>query len=221
MIFRKFVVFCFLFTITTAAIATSSPVQTQTADDELVQLLNNIHTMQATFKQFMVNSVGAPVGQKTSGQMALVRPGKFRWEATQPSKQLIIVNDNRVMIYDVDLEQIIKRKVDYKKPGNPAMLLSGSTETLKQMFKITKLKKSGDGIWFKLIPRKNNQTKQNSDYQWVKMCFIYGQLSAMYILDNLGQQSEIHFANIEFNSKISQDKFVFVAPPKVDVLDEG
>ena len=43
----------------------------------------------------------------------------------------------------------------------------------------------------------------------------------MYILDNLGQQSEIHFANVDFNSKISQDKFVFVAPPKVDVLDEG
>jgi outer membrane lipoprotein carrier protein len=219
MILRKFVVFCFFLYLTVAAIA--APVQTQTADDELVQLLNNIHTMQATFKQFMVNDAGAPVGQKTSGQMALVRPGKFRWEAIQPSKQLIIVNDNKVMIYDVDLEQVIKRKVDYKKPGNPAMLLSGSTETLKQMFKITKLKKSGDGIWFKLTPKKNNQTKQNSDYQWVKMCFISGQLSAMYILDNLGQQSEIHFTSVEINSKISQDKFIFVAPPKVDVLDEG
>jgi outer membrane lipoprotein carrier protein len=218
MVFHKFIVFCFFLCLTAAAIAAPAPIL---ADDELVQLLNNIHTMQATFKQFMVNNAGAPVGQKTSGQMALVRPGKFRWEAIQPSKQLIIVNDNKVMIYDVDLEQIIKRKVDYKKPGNPAMLLSGSTETLKQMFKITKLKKLGAGIWFELKPKKNNQTRQNSDYQWVKMCFISGQLSAMYILDNLGQQSEIHFANVEFNSTIARDKFVFVAPPKVDVLDEG
>ena len=154
MILRKFVVFCFFLHLATAAIAAPAHVQTQTADDELIQLLNNIHTMQATFKQFMVNDAGAPVGKKTSGQMALVRPGKFRWEATQPSKQLIIVNDNNVMIYDVDLEQVIKRKVDYKQPGNPAMLLSGSTETLKQVFKITKLKKEGGGIWFKLTPKK-------------------------------------------------------------------
>lgn len=188
----------------------------QTADDELVQLLNNIHTMQATFKQFMVNNSSI----ETTGLMALERPGKFRWEVRQPNKQLIIINGKQLLLYDVDLAQVVKRKMDYKNPGNPAMLLSGSTETLKQIFKITKLKKPGAGIWFELKPKKKSNANQNNGYQWIRMCFIAGQLSAMYIFDNLDQQSEILFTNVVLNPKISEDKFIFVVPSKVDVLDE-
>ncbi|CAL7962751.1 Outer-membrane lipoprotein carrier protein [Gammaproteobacteria bacterium] len=213
----RFVVFFIFFCTNTISIAASI----QTADDELTQLLNNIHTMQATFKQFIVNDKGARIGQETTGYMALERPGKFRWEVLQPNKQLIIVNGSKFVLYDADLEQVTKRKMNYKKPGNSATLLSGSTETLKQMFKIIKLKKSGGGIWFELKPEKKNNSGQTSDYQWIKMHFIAGRLSAMHVFDSLGQQSEIHFSNVVLNSKISQNKFVFVAPPKVDVLDEG
>jgi len=209
-------IFFILFCASTAVIAASA----QTADDELVQLLNNIHTMQATFKQFIVDDEGMQIGQETTGSMALERPGKFRWEVLRPNKQLIIVNGSKLVLYDADLEQVTKRKMDYKKSGNPATLLSGGAETLKQMFKIIKLKKSGNDIWFELKPKKKNNSAQASDYQWIKMRFVVGRLSAMYVFDNLGQQSEIHFANVVLNSKISQNKFVFVVPPKVDVLDE-
>lgn len=174
-------------------------------NNELIQLLNNIHTMQADFSQFTGD-------QKTSGSMALERPGKFRWEVSYPNKQLIIINKNKILLYDIDLEQIIKRKIDYKKPGNPVALLSDSTQTLEQNFTITKLKKSGE---FELKPK-----KKNSDYKWIKMYFVSGQLKSMYIFDNLDQKSEIHFSNIVFNSKIPDSKFIFVVPKNVDVLDE-
>ncbi len=212
----RFVVFFIFFC--TSAISMAASIQT--ADDELAQLLNNIHTMQATFKQLIVNDKGARIGQETTGYMALERPGKFRWEALQPNKQLIIINANKLVFYDVDLEQVTKRKMNYKKPGNPATLLSSNTKTLKQMFKIIKLEKSGDDIWFELKPEKKNNSAQTSDYQWIKMHFIAGKLADMYVFDNLGQQSKVHFSNVVLNSTISQNKFVFIAPPNVDVLDE-
>ncbi|MEI8055072.1 MAG: outer membrane lipoprotein carrier protein LolA [bacterium] len=199
----KFIIFFIFFCASTVTIASDD-------ENELVQLLNNIHTMQATFKQLTLRA-----GQETTGYMVLERPGKFRWEVLHPNKQLIIVNGNKFILYDADLEQVTKRKMDYKKPGNPATLLSGSTETLKQMFRVTKLKKPGNGIWFELKPENKN------NFKWIKMHFIAGQLCTMYVFDNLGQQSEIHFSNIVLNSKIPQSKFVFVVPPKADVLDEG
>ena len=198
----------------------SFAVPSQSAGDELVQLLNNIHTMQASFRQVMVNKAGIPVGQKTIGLMMLERPGKFRWEVTQPNKQLIIINADKFLLYDIDLVQVTRRKMDYKNFGNPAMLLSGNTQVLQRMFNIVKLQKSGDKIWFELRPKKKNTTDQNSNCQWIKMYFVSGKLSAIYILDGLGQKSEINFSGVGLNSKIRQDKFTFVIPPKVDVLDE-
>jgi outer membrane lipoprotein carrier protein len=167
----------------------------------------------------VVDKKGDQAGEATQGSMILERPGKFRWEVVRPNKQLIIINNNRLLLYDIDLSQITKRKMNYKKQGNPAMLLSSSSETLKQMFAIIKLKKTAGEIWFELKPKK----KENggSDYQWIKIHFDNKKLRAMYIFDNFEQQSEIHFANVVVNSQIPKNKFEFVVPPKVDVLDEG
>ena len=187
----------------------------QSAADELVQLLNNIHTMQANFEQFVANNKDAA----TKGSMALERPGKFRWEILNPNKQLIVINGKNLWVYDIDLAQVTKRKVNYKNPGNPAMLLSGSTKALKEIFKITKLKKPTEGVVFELRPKKEDTT--GSNYKWIRICFVVRGLKSMRILDNFDQQTEIQFSNVVFNSKISQDKFKFVVPKKVDVLDEG
>ncbi|MBU0743968.1 MAG: outer membrane lipoprotein chaperone LolA [Gammaproteobacteria bacterium] len=185
-----------------------------TAADELAKSLNSIHTMQANFEQSMVNSKGGNIGQKTLGSMKLERPGKFRWEITQPNNQLIIINKDKSFLYDIDLEQVVKRKMDYRKPGNPAMLLSSPVETLKQSFKITKLNNSKTGSWFKLTPK-----TQGNGYQWIKMHFITGQLRSMQITDDLEQQSTITFNNIVLNKSISSKMFVLTTPPNTEIFD--
>src|SRR5208337_1116506 len=103
---RRVLIF-FLFSITTQTIFAIP-----TATDELAQLLNNIHTMQATFEQSLINQRGARIGTKTTGKMMLERPGKFRWAITEPNNQLIIINNDKMLSYDPDLEQLTKRKVD-------------------------------------------------------------------------------------------------------------
>lgn len=190
-----FIISCFI----------SANIFAASAADEFTAILNNMQTASANFKQ----------DGKTFGSMTIMRPGKFRWEIIKPNKQLIIINKNQLAIYDIDLEQVTKRKMDYKKPGNPAMLLSGDTQVLKNIFKITKLNKtiSNKDIWFELISKKG-------DYQKVQMHFIAGKLVAMNIVDNLEQKSLINFSNIYLNTKISPDKFILTTPPNVDVINE-
>jgi len=180
--------------------------------DTLKEILAQTKTMQASFEQFTVSKTNKNQAHIT-GKMALVRPNKFRWEIESPNQQLIIANDQQVLIYDIDLEQVTKQKVDFNQPGNPAMLLSGSLDTLDKMFTITKLTLPGEGIWFQLKPKATN-----NNYQWLKLHFINNEIVAMYVMDNLGQQIEINFENIITNAKIAASNFVFKIPKNVDVI---
>jgi outer membrane lipoprotein carrier protein len=189
-----------------------------TATDELAALMNNIHTMQATFEQSLVNQDNSRIGTKTTGKITLERPGKFRWEIMQPNNQLIIINSNKMILYDPDLSQLTKRKVNLNQPGNPAILLSSPVESLKQSFQITKLTQPKQGLWFKLIPKK--QKNREKTYQWIKIGFIDGKLSTMYIFDNLEQTSVISFGNTAFNAEIPAGKFTFTPPPNTEVFNE-
>lgn len=190
---------------------------TTTAADELVRLLGEIHTLRATFAQSLTNHRQVPLGPKTTGSMVLERPGKFRWEVLAPHQQLIIVSGEKMLSYDAELSQVVKRKVDYQRAGNPAMLLSGSMQSLVRSFVITKLKNHGQGIWFKLMPR--GKRNQEGDYQWIELGFVGEKLQTMQIVDNLDQRSVINFGNLVINAKISPQSFIFTPPPNTEVFN--
>lgn len=182
-----------------------------TPSEELTALLQNVKTMQADFQQYLLLASGQKKpGSVTSGKMMFERPGKFRWEIIDPNKQLIIANSKTTWIYDEDLAQVSKRKVNLNEPGNPALLLSGSIATLQKMFLINKTENG----WFTLKPK-----AKNNIYHAIKLHFTADKLVAMDIADNLGQQSEIRFSNIQINQTIPASLFVFTAPAGVDVID--
>jgi|WetSurMetagenome_2_1015567.scaffolds.fasta_scaffold259391_2 outer membrane lipoprotein carrier protein len=182
-----------------------------TPSSDLGELLEKISTMQADFVQTVENDIS----KSTTGKMALARPGKFRWETATPAKQLIIANDDYVWVYDPDLSQATKRRIDYQQPGNPAMLLSGTKAAIQKAFKVSLVKKFEAKIIFKLIPRVSN-----SMYQAIKLSFVDGNLIAMYMVDNLGQESEIRFANVVANTTLAPKLFTIQLPPNTDIIEE-
>lgn len=181
--------------------------------DEFKNILSQTQSMQAAFEQFVITKSGVNQARHTTGKIMLIRPNKFRWETETP-KQLIIVNNQQALIYDADLEQVTKQKINFSQPGNPAMLLSGSLDTLEEMFKIEQIPMKGIGDWFLLTPK-----IPNNNYQWVKLHFVNNEITAMYIMDNLGQQIEINFENIITNQKIPLSAFIFKIPKNADVIE--
>ncbi len=193
---------CILFAILLPiSIFAATPVQ------QLTKLLSDFQAMQANFTQ-VVNSK-----QTNKGTMAIQRPGKFRWQIESPNKQVIIADGKNIWIYDVDLEQAVKQKMNAQYGVNPAMLLSGSVTELQKYFSVTKLKKT-PGLWFELKPK-----QQNSMFQSVQMQFVDGQLKSMLVSDNLGNKSVITFSNAIINAKSNPNLFKFTAPKGVDVIE--
>ena len=188
---------------------------TALADSSFQQLdsfLSTFKSMSANFSQTAIVRKG--VGKKSSGTMALQRPGKFRWETTSPNRQVIIADGKYLWFYDVDLEQATKHSLT-KDAHSPAILLSGTTAALEQRFTMIDAKTEGSKTIFRLKP------KQDRDmFQEVVLQFAGKKLSQMAVVDNLGQKTIFSFSNVVLNPKLSSALFQFRAPKGVDVIKE-
>lgn len=181
------------------------------ASTDLMNALGGLHTMRAHFMQNIHDSRGRVLDQ-SEGDMALQRPGKFRWEILQPQSQLVIANNNIVWIYDKDLEQATKQKQQNGNGLSPALLLSAPNEKLLQNFVITHPSENQ----FLLKPKKGADALFSS----LTLVFKGQELSSMRMEDKLGQLTQIKFYDIKLNQTLPSPLFVFTPPRGVDVIDQ-
>lgn len=204
-----------IFSIWFSLIAIVTTAYPQNPKEELKSLLGGLNSFQARFEQVVHDHSGATI-QSSRGQVALQRPGKFRWYIEQPTKQLILADGKNLWIYDIDLEQVTKRKQQTKNDATPAMLLSDSTQSLLDAFSVTKVTRGqNSGTWFKLIPR-----NASNSYQEVYLNFQQGKLAEMQFNSNLGQVSALKFYNSKVNITLKPSLFRFSPPRGVDVINQ-
>jgi outer membrane lipoprotein carrier protein len=185
----------------------------QTTSDDLTQLLSSFQSMSAQFQQVVYNSNGKPV-QRSAGQMALLRPGKFRWQVFKPNPQLLIANGRTLWIYDIDLSQATQQHLDRSNNNSPASLLSGSTVDLENRFIVARNNKGkSSGQSFQLKPK-----NENDMFKWIELNFNNSKLTEMRLMDNLGSLTDFHFSNVNINPKLSAGLFQFKAPHGVEVI---
>lgn len=177
------------------------------------QALTSFQTYVATFNQLTYDSHGRVI-QQGQGRVMIRRPGFFRWETNTPTHQIIITDGKILWIYDVDLTQATQQALSQKVTVNPATLLSGSVENLKQQFTIS-LKPGGQREEFLLQPKQKDMS-----FKWMTLRFQHNQLENMTVLNNLDETSEYQFKQIRINRPLSPHLFQFIAPPGVDVVNQ-
>src|SRR5277367_430245 len=108
-----------------AVAASASPA----ADVE--KYLNGLASWSADFEQTIDDGRGN-VLRSAAGRLYLQRPGKFRWDYSQPSEQLVLADGKQIWFYDKDLQQANVRNMDATLSSTPAVLLSGSGSVANQ-----------------------------------------------------------------------------------------
>ena len=179
---------------------------------DFYSLLNQLHTMKANIVQTVYDNHGRAV-QTAYGDMALSRPGQFRWEIKKPIPQLIIVNDDKVTIYDPDLEQVVIRSL--KKQGEVgALMLSDSHVNIEKHYQVSQLKSDKKNWqWFSLQPHQEEGMLVN-----IEIGFYQGVLQTMVLKDHLGHTTRIIFQDIKINTPLVPSLFIFPIPPHTDVI---
>lgn len=193
----------------------NAPLAFATPSSDLAGLLNAVHTMQSNFTQKVYDSKGK-ILQTSKGSMAFERPGKFRWQVVKPIPQVIIANEERLWIYDPDLEQVTIRKMQKATGDTPALLLSHSSTSLDNEFKVKELQNKGPGWrWFELKPHANDNM-----FASVEMGFEGGEIRRMRLQDHLGHLTSVEFDKAKVNTTLSATLFVFKSSPRIEVIDE-
>jgi outer membrane lipoprotein carrier protein len=181
------------------------------AASRLEGYLSGVSSWSADFTQTIGDDHGN-VTRSAAGHLYLQRPGKFRWDYTDPSEQLVLADGSKLWFYDKDLAQANVRDVDATLASTPAMLLS-SSDPVSSQFDIASLPASGGLEWFRLTPK-----RAGTDFQTVKIAFAKGELAQMVLVDKLNQVTRLAFSAAQRNPQLRPDLFSFTPPPGVDVI---
>jgi len=189
----------------------SAPASRASPTTEVEKYLSGLASWSADFKQTIDDGHGKVV-RSAAGKLSLQKPGKFRWDYTEPSEQVILADGKEIWFYDKDLQQANVRDMDASLANTPAVLLSGGGP-LSSQFDVTALPPSDGLEWYQLIPK-----HPDTDFQLVRIGFRNGDLATMFLADKLNQVTQLTFSNAKRNAKFAPDLFTFVPPPGVDVI---
>lgn len=199
-------------TVTVAQAQVADGPQADATRASLEKFLAQTQTLEARFSQELFgDEPGRGPLDESSGKLTLKRPGKFRWDYTEPYEKTIVADGERLWIYEADLEQVIVRASDDSIAANPAMLLSGQA-SLDEAFVVQGSYQTGEIAWLELSPR-----EKDSNFTTVRLGLDGGVLRLMELVDGLDQITRITFSDMVVNGPVADHVFTFEPPDGVDV----
>jgi len=178
---------------------------------QLDEFLAKVKSFHARFEQQLFDEVGERL-ETSSGEVDIVRPGRFNWSYEKPYRQRIVSDGRTLWVYDADLEQVTINDVDLGSGDSPGRLL-GDEVDVDASFTVEPLP-AKDGIeWLKLTPKASQR-----QFNEIELGLREGTVVSMRMKDNLGQTTAIDFSDIDRAAQIDPSTFRFEPPKGVDII---
>jgi outer membrane lipoprotein carrier protein len=178
---------------------------------DLKNWLRETRTLKADFSQTSAGGIG---GGKSQGNMAISRPGKFRWSINKPYSQLMVGDGSRIWLYDPELKQVIVRKSEKALGGTPAALLAGDNDA-EQRFTFKADGEHAGAEWVIAEPKQND-----TGFVRIRIGLAGNELKGMVLEDSFGQVTTLAFTNVVRNGDAPANLFRFTPPAGADVLKQ-
>lgn len=190
----------------------TAQVRVDEAGERLVRdFVEKVETMEARFEQALIDAEGEVV-ERSSGTLAIERPGKFRWSYAEPYEQELVADGLNIWSYDVDLAQVTVKPQAEALANTPALLLGGDDEAMSQ-FRFDSAVVENGTTWVRMIP-----VDTSSGFERMELGFLDGQLSRMAFFDNLEQTTLVALYDVVTNEPIDAERFVFDVPAEADLV---
>jgi outer membrane lipoprotein carrier protein len=184
---------------------------TQTAAEELHQLLKPINSLSADFTQQIKGHNNREL-QLLNGNFSLKKPNQLRWNVLAPMPQLVVSDGKLVWLYDPDLEQVVIQSFSDDFMANPISILLGDLDQLNRDFTVLLI--SDDR--FSLKPK-----QKNSLFVAIQLRFVDSVLSHIEYQDNFGQNTQLTLSQVKLNPQLAKNTFVFDIPQAVDIINHA
>jgi outer membrane lipoprotein-sorting protein len=173
--------------------------------------INNITTMTANFTQISPYSkVGADNISISDGKVYLSRPGNALWEYSNPVKQVIHINNHKLIYHDKELEQVSYIDLD---EGLSSFLTAEHVNFFNGKFKVVSFNEDKTGFNVVLQDDKGKDSDFIKNEQ-LKLTFIEQpfELHRFNFKDVRGYVTTVEFNNLVLGASIDKKKFVFKNP---------
>ncbi len=179
--------------------------------DKLQNTYRSIDELSATFHQETVTRAGT---RSAGGIVYFKKPGKMRWEYRYGNDDLIISDGRTIWIYQPDLNQVIKGRLDDNIVPMAQNLLAGIT-TLNKDFGITMASAGKETYSLSLTPRTRISNIENLLIEVDGKDFL---VLSTTIKDPFHNKTTIRFSDIQVNIPLGNELFRFNKPDGVTVI---
>jgi len=159
---------------------------------------------------------GMGMRRAESGTLLLVKPGRMRWEYTQPAGKLFLLDGRYAWFYargDSQVQRIPAKELDDLR--SPLRFLLGHTELEKELTGL-KLATASNGQ-FTLTGQPKGQEKRVA--QLTLTIKADGTITAIEIEEADGALTRFSFTAEQPNAPIPAETFRFTPPPGVPIVD--
>jgi outer membrane lipoprotein carrier protein len=202
-----------LFAACCLAISVSIPAQEQSARQQLELFSSGLATLHAHFDQQVLSGDGA-VEDRSSGEVWLSRPQRFRWAYGGEFPELVVADGSRIWIYDESLEQVTVRDQSLEAADSPLTLLTDPGR-LEQQFEI---REAGEAWNLQLLELRS--LSPESEFERILLGLRENRLELMIMEDAFGLRTELRFRDIERNPQLDESLFSFQPPAGVDLIGD-
>lgn len=189
----------------------ASPASAIDGPERLSAFLDQVHSLSATFHQSVFDEDDRQIDD-ASGMVYIARPGRFRWDYTQPYLQEIVGDGEKVWVYDADLEQVTVRPLGDALGDTPVMLLS-SDRPVEESFQVRAIDGPDGFSWAGLTP-----LAEQTSFTEIRLGFEGETLRVMELTDAFGQLTRLDFTEVVRNPELAPELFEFTPPPGADVF---
>jgi len=149
-----------------------------------------------------------------SGELWVQKPDHFRIVTGEPNAQTLVSDGKSFWSYDVELEQVIIRRLDKSIRDVPILLFGGDPDAITRQYRVS-FYESDQGDHYVLEPKTTT-----SVFTRLTIMFQDDLPSAIAIRDNFGQQILMELIEPAVNVDLKPELFTFTPPNGVDVIDD-
>ncbi len=180
--------------------------------------LDGTRDLECRFEQRLVSSaLGA--GTRESGRLRLKRPGRLRWDYTDPEPKTAIVEGERTLLYLPEDRQLVRGSLSSEQGLVPSLLIGSGR--IVELFEATVLGDGGSGaagVRVKLVPRSAPDGMEEVILSLRVPGFA---IERAEVLDPAGSRMEYVFTRMRRNAGLPDAAFAFEPPPGTEIVESS
>lgn len=199
------------------SLAESPPLSPAEVIGQLQRFYDSLQDFRATFRQsYFSRTLGRT--KVSAGNLYTKKPGKMRWDYSQPSRRHFLIDGRRLMVYDPELEQVMVDEdfAGSELTGALSFLLGQGklAESFAAVFDQRQDLVRKDSYLLKLDPRKPTVFRT----LWLVVRREDFQVQEVYLEDAAGNTNHLVFSAVRTNRGLQDKVFELIIPPGVEVI---